>query len=67
VIISIPYENAKLTMYPPWRVWLVHLFAKPLGVLVHVEGFPFGSARLLRREVNFSSGAGCVRSLRPED
>lgn len=31
---------------PHWRVAAVHLFAKLMGVLVHVEGFPFGSSRL---------------------
>lgn len=31
---------------PRWRVGVVHLFAKAMGVLIHVEGFPFGSSRL---------------------
>jgi len=47
--LSVPYQNAKLTIYPAWRVWLVHLVAKPLGVLVHVNGYPFGSNRISRR------------------
>jgi hypothetical protein len=31
--------------HPRWRVALVALFAKLLGVLIHVEGIPFGSSR----------------------
>ena len=27
---------------PRWRVAMVHLVAKALGVLILVEGFPFG-------------------------
>lgn len=38
--------NLKLVKNQPhWRVALVHLFARMTGVLIHVEGFPFGSAR----------------------
>jgi len=43
-------RNAELTQYAAWRLWPVHVVAKMFGVLVKVEGFPFGSARLLRRE-----------------
>ena len=31
-----------------WRVLPVHLVAKLFGVLVHVEGMPFGSNRIYR-------------------
>jgi hypothetical protein len=34
---------------PRWRVYAVHLFAKAIGVLAHVEGFPCGSTRLLKK------------------
>ncbi|TWI69032.1 hypothetical protein IP91_00097 [Pseudoduganella lurida] len=37
------------SIYPKWRLRLLHLFAKALGVLVHVRGCPFGSVRLYRR------------------
>jgi hypothetical protein len=33
---------------PRWRVAVVAYFAKLMGVLVKVEGFPFGSARKLK-------------------
>lgn len=35
----------KTEIHAKWRVLPVHLVAKLLGVLVHVEGMPFGSAR----------------------
>lgn len=46
-----------------WRVLPVHLVAKLLGVLVHVEGMPFGSnrtrlANLPRREDVVGSQVG---------
>jgi len=28
-----------------WRVIVLHYVAKALGILVHVEGFPYGSRR----------------------
>lgn len=31
---------------PRWRVGVVHVVARLMGVLIHVEGFPFGSSRL---------------------
>lgn len=42
-------SNTTDSIYPTWRVWLLHLIAKALGVLVHVEGFPYGSVRLYRK------------------
>ncbi len=30
---------------PRWRVAVVAIFAKLMGVLIHVEGIPFGSNR----------------------
>jgi len=47
--LPVPYQNAKLTIYPAWRVWPVHLVARLFGVLVHVDGFPFGSGRVFRK------------------
>ncbi|MNL72705.1 hypothetical protein D3C87_1980570 [compost metagenome] len=35
--------NQKLTQYPAWRLWPVHVAAKLFGVLVTVDGLPFGS------------------------
>lgn len=37
--------NQKLTQYRKWRLWPVHAVAKLFGVLVKVDGFPFGSNR----------------------
>lgn len=34
------------TYYPTWRVRVLHWVAKALGVLIHIEGFPYGSLRL---------------------
>lgn len=34
---------------PRWRVLMVAVFAKMAGVIIHVEGFPFGSSRLWKR------------------
>jgi hypothetical protein len=42
--------NLKLVENQPrWRVASVHYFAKLAGVLIHVEGIPFGSRRSYRR------------------
>lgn len=47
-------------IHPFWRVALIHLLAKLLGVLVHVDGLPFGSARIYRAspEGRVSTGPG---------
>lgn len=37
-------NNANLTSYGAgWRLWLLALLAKTLGVLIHVQGIPFGA------------------------
>lgn len=33
---------------PHWRVALVAYFAKLMGVMIHIEGIPFGSSRSRR-------------------
>jgi hypothetical protein len=33
-----------------WRLTALHYVAKALGLLVHVEGFPYGTCRNLSRE-----------------
>ncbi|MCV9940926.1 hypothetical protein OIU35_31635 [Boseaceae bacterium BT-24-1] len=40
-------HNLKLIYQAAWRVRIVHYVAKALGVLVHVDGMPFGSARIV--------------------
>lgn len=37
--------NQKLTHHNKWRLWPVHAVAKLFGVLIHVNGVPFGSSR----------------------
>ena len=37
------------------RVMVIHIFSKMLGVLVHVEGCPYGSNRTWKRH-NIESG-----------
>lgn len=41
---------------PHWRVALVARFAQLIGVMVHVEGFPFGSKRNYRQGATASGG-----------
>ena len=36
---------------PHWRVAVVARFAKLMGVLIHVEGIPFGSNRSRKHKV----------------
>lgn len=36
----------KTQIYPQWRVLVIHIIAKLLGVLVHVDGMPLGSSRI---------------------
>lgn len=42
---------------PLWRVAVVARFAKLMGVLIHVEGIPFGSSRSRRKEAGEGVGA----------
>jgi len=52
-------KNVELTQYGAWRLRPVHLVAKAFGVLVKVDGIPFGSNRLcdLTPGVNGSTAA----------
>ncbi|MDF2861373.1 MAG: Uncharacterized protein K0S02_1645 [Achromobacter mucicolens] len=50
--------NQKLTQYPAWRLWPVHVVAKLFGVLVKVDAMPFGSRRMFRKNQAASSGPG---------
>lgn len=42
---------------PRWRVALVARFAQLMGVLIHVEGIPFGSNRKRTRRPQDTMGA----------
>lgn len=42
---------------PRWRVAVVALFAKLIGVLIHVEGIPMGSNRSWKHKAGESMGA----------
>lgn len=47
--------NANLIEHAPaWKLRIIHYVAKALGVLVKVEGFPFGS----NRNIDFSGNTG---------
>lgn len=50
---------------PHWRVSLVARFAALLGVLIHVEGIPFGSNRTRKHQVTETMGdeGGCAAPL----
>ena len=41
-------NNLKLVRQASWRVVIVHFVAKLVGLLVHVEGLPYGSSRNYR-------------------
>lgn len=44
-------NNLKLIQCQPrWRVAVIHLFARLIGVMVVVEGIPFGSRRTFRMQ-----------------
>lgn len=34
--------NANLTIYAGWKLRIIHIVAKMLGVLVKVDGIPYG-------------------------
>lgn len=41
--------NLNLVTQDSWRVRIVHYVAKAVGLLVHVEGIPFGTNRIYQR------------------
>lgn len=49
-------RNQNLTQYTAWRLWPVHAIAKLFGVLVHVNGFPFGSSRNVPQTLGVDGG-----------
>ena len=51
-----PY-NLNLITQAAWRVTILHWVARALGVLVHVEGMPFGSTRNFKREHGMTSSS----------
>ena len=57
----------KTEIHAKWRVLPVHLVAKLFGVLVKVEGMPFGSARIYRASPQVSAKNGCGGSPAPTD
>lgn len=57
----------KTEIHARWRVLPVHLVAKLFGVLVKVEGMPFGSARIYRASPQVSAKNGCSGSPAPTD
>jgi len=49
---------------PRWRVGIVALFAKLMGVCIHVEGIPFGSTRQRKPKIGegMAQAAGAARA-----
>lgn len=42
-------EHERLCRTSHWKVRAIHLLARALGVLVHIDAMPYGSARNLPR------------------
>jgi hypothetical protein len=47
---------------PRWRVGIVALFAKLMGVLIHVEGIPMGSGRSRKKQAPGQMGGAASPS-----
>lgn len=47
----------KWAQHPRWRIIVIHAVAGILGVTVHIDGWPLGSGRLLRRQIKKRWGA----------
>lgn len=45
---------------PHWRVATVALFAQMMGVLIHVEGIPFGSNRSRKKSTTGEMGCQAI-------
>jgi hypothetical protein len=45
---------------PRWRVAVVATFAKLMGVLIHVEGVPFGSSRSRQKRKHADGAVGAT-------
>ena len=53
------YRTRFVEWQPRWRVAIVDIFARMMGVFIRVEGIPLGSTRhyLKRREASSTSGS----------
>jgi len=51
-----PNSPAQPPKFSAWRIAPIHWLARALGVLAHIEGRPYGSARLVKKEPG-SSGS----------
>ena len=47
---------------PHWRVWIVAWFSRIMGVVVHVEGIPFGSSRICAKRAKNETDLGTTES-----
>jgi hypothetical protein len=58
-------NKSLIKTYPAWRICVIDLVAKALGVLVHIEAYPFGFARIYRRSPagSVNTGHGSARAL----
>jgi hypothetical protein len=53
--------NLRLVQQDAWRVRLIHYVAKAAGLLIHIDGIPFGSSRNNRRCLPASETAEALR------
>jgi hypothetical protein len=52
-------EHERLTNSRNWKALILHRVAQALGVLVHIDGLPYGSARNVPRAAGCGDGATC--------
>lgn len=52
---------------PHWRVGIVALFTKLMGVLIHVEGIPMGSGRSRKKQATGVVGEASASGQAPAD
>jgi hypothetical protein len=50
-------EHERLAYSRNWKVRMIAGLARMLGVLIHIEGLPYGSARNLRRAATDDGGS----------
>lgn len=58
-------RNLNLITQDGWRVRIVHYIAKAIGLLVHVEGIPFGSNRHYPNKFVGAERCGAISTSRP--
>lgn len=54
------------SIYPKWKRKSIHLAAKVLGVLVHIEGLPYGCNKAYLSKCGAVSTGDTISSRNPE-